>query len=94
MRTKANIFRGPALWTLIAGVAIGAGSMYSVFTGGGGSFALAQTKATLRPAAITRTIEIAEIKRNLAGCGAEPSVFIHEHAAGCKCNCNALLRKP
>lgn len=62
MSTNAKLFRGPALWTLLAGVAIGAGSMYSVFAGHGSSLAIAQTAAQARPAAITETSSLAALK--------------------------------
>lgn len=52
---KAKILSGPALWTLVAGVAIGAGTMYSFFTGSG-SLALAQdAPAATRPASLTKS---------------------------------------
>jgi serine protease Do len=62
MSTKSNIFRGPALWTLIAGIAIGAGSMYSVFAGHGGSLAMAQSEFKARPVMMTKTESLAALK--------------------------------
>lgn len=62
MSKNANPLKGPALWTLLAGVAIGAGSMYSVFSGKGGSVAFAQPQALHRPAAITETESLAALK--------------------------------
>ncbi len=63
MSTKPSIFRGPALWTLIAGVAIGAGSMYSVFSGHGGSLAIAQVDLPkARTASITKSESLATLK--------------------------------
>jgi serine protease Do len=54
MSTKPSIFRGPALWTLVAGAAIGAGSMYSVFSGGSGSIALAQNQFKPQVVSLTK----------------------------------------
>lgn len=67
MSTKTNIFRGPALWTLIAGMAIGAGSMYYVFSGHSSTFALAGTDFKARPASITKSDSLAALKALDAG---------------------------
>lgn len=62
MSTKPNIFRGPALWTLLAGVAIGAGSMYSTFSGHGDSLAFAQNNAPVRQISATSGESLAALK--------------------------------
>ncbi|HWA84339.1 MAG TPA: trypsin-like peptidase domain-containing protein [Fimbriimonadaceae bacterium] len=62
MSTKPSIFRGPALWTLLAGVAIGAGSMYSTFSGHGGSLALAQNEVPVRQISLTNGESMAALK--------------------------------
>src|SRR5579862_8328592 len=63
MSTKPNLFNGPAFWTLIAGLAIGAGSMYSVVSGHGGSIALAQSGLpNARTASMTTTESTAALK--------------------------------
>lgn len=59
--SKVNIFRGPAAWTLAAGVAIGAGSMYYGVTGKGAT-AIAQVPAKMRPIVYTNSESAATLK--------------------------------
>lgn len=68
MSTNAKFFSGPALWTLVAGVAIGAGSMYSVFSGNSGSVAVAQNRPKFQTtSALTETGNLAALKQLDAG---------------------------
>jgi len=63
MSTKPTLFSGPAIWTLVAGLAIGAGSMYSVVSGHGGSIALAQPDMpNARNASFTKSESMAALK--------------------------------
>lgn len=99
MSTKGNIFRGPALWTLIAGVAIGAGSMYSVVEGHGGSLALAQTQVNTRPAAITKTESLAALKALDSGFAtlaeyASPAVVLIKSESGSTSGLNGTIQMP
>ncbi len=63
MSNSGNLFRGPAVWTLIAGVAIGAGAMYSTFSPRPGTLAITQPYvAAPHPVAITKSGSMAALK--------------------------------
>lgn len=59
---RDNIFRGPAVWTLAAGVAIGAGSMYYGVAGKGASLAVAQQPIRTQPVVLTNSESAATLK--------------------------------
>ena len=96
---RTNILRGPAVWTLAAGVAIGAGSMYYGVTGRGGAVAYAQQPTHARPVVLTNSESSAALKSideeytNLAEYAA-PAVVLIKSESNVSRSANGMMAVP